>query len=63
MAYKIYAAVLNQRLKKDVEEENILPKTQFGFSKNRNIIDNMYVIEIEKAKHRDNIVYSHFSLI
>ena len=40
-AYKIYASLLNDRLKRDVEEKGILPDTQAGFRKKRGMIDTL----------------------
>ena len=55
-AYKIYTAVLKERLKNDTEEMNILPEIQAGFRKSRSTIDNKYmlqhIIETETAKPR-----------
>ena len=58
-AYKIHAAVLNEHLKKDIEEKNIPPDIQAGFRKSRSTIDNMYmlqhIIERETAKPRGKV--------
>lgn len=45
IGYKIYAAVLNKRLKKDIEKKAILPETQARFKKNRSAIDDIYVLQ------------------
>ena len=51
-AYKIYAAVLNERLKNEIEEKNILPEIQAGFRKSRSTIDNIHILQhiIDKTK-------------
>ncbi|XP_078036902.1 uncharacterized protein LOC144470014 [Augochlora pura] len=44
-AYKIYATILNEKLRKDVEEKGILPDTQAGFRKHSGTIDNAYILQ------------------
>ena len=44
-AYKVYAGILNERLKNDLIEKEILPDTKAGFRKNRCTIDNVYIIQ------------------
>ena len=62
-AYKVYASVLNERLKNDLTEKEILPDTQAGFRKSRSTIDNVYIIqhivqrEMEKKRGK---VYAFF---
>lgn len=43
-AYKIYAMVLQNRLKKEIEEKKLLPETQAGFRRGRSIIDNIFIL-------------------
>lgn len=43
-AYKVYAAVLAERLKEEVETKGILPPSQAGFRKSRGTIDQIYVL-------------------
>ncbi|XP_070525969.1 axoneme-associated protein mst101(2)-like [Cardiocondyla obscurior] len=43
-AYKVYASVLAERLKKDVEEKRILPQSQAGFRKDMGTVDQIYVL-------------------
>ncbi|XP_024884387.1 uncharacterized protein LOC112462700 [Temnothorax curvispinosus] len=43
-AYKIYAAVLAERVMKDVVEKQILPETQAGFRKGRGVMDNIFIL-------------------
>ncbi|XP_024886718.1 uncharacterized protein LOC112464135 [Temnothorax curvispinosus] len=43
-AYKIYAAVLAERLMKDVVEKQILPETQADFRKGRGVMDNIFIL-------------------
>lgn len=49
-AYKLYAGILYERLKADIEEEKILGDTQAGIRKDRCTIDNVYIMQhvIEK---------------
>jgi len=42
--YKVYAAVLTERLRKEIEEKEIVPHNQVGFRKGMGIMDNVYVI-------------------
>ena len=42
MAYKIYAGILNERVKKDIEGK--LAEGQFGFREGRGAIDAIYVL-------------------
>ena len=44
-AYKVYAGILNERLKNDLIEKEILPDTQAGFRKIRCTVDNVYIIQ------------------
>jgi len=43
-AYKIYAMILAERLRKDVEEKGVVPRNQAGFRKGLGAIDNIYVL-------------------
>lgn len=43
-SYKVYAAVLNERLKSDIEGKGILPDVQAGFRKGRSTIDCIYTL-------------------
>jgi len=40
--YKIYAGMLAERLRTDVEEKGIVPDNQVGFKKGKGTIDNVY---------------------
>lgn len=53
--YKIYATILEDKLTKEIEEQNILPDTQAGFRKGRSTIDNIYILNqaIEKELKKD----------
>ena len=42
--YKIYAAVLTKRLRKEVEEKGLLPANQTGFRRGMGTTDNIYVL-------------------
>lgn len=57
--YTVYAAVLAERIRKEVEEKNILPESQAGFRKGRSTMDNLYilnhVIDKELMKKRGRI--------
>lgn len=43
-AYKVYTAIIAERLRKELEEKNILPSSQAGFKKGWGTIDNIYVL-------------------
>ncbi|XP_077280504.1 uncharacterized protein LOC143907534 [Temnothorax americanus] len=43
-AYKVYAAVLAERLRKEVEEKGLLPPSQTGFRRGVGTTDNIYVL-------------------
>ncbi|XP_076301434.1 uncharacterized protein LOC143219315 [Lasioglossum baleicum] len=43
-AYKIYAAVLAERIREEVERKGLLPASQTGFRKGIGCIDNIYVL-------------------
>ena len=42
--YKIYASVLANRLREDVERRELVPQNQTGFRKGMGTIDNVYVL-------------------
>jgi len=44
LAYKLYAAVLAERLGKETEEKSV-SKSQAGFRKDRSTIDNIYILQ------------------
>lgn len=41
-AYKVYAKVLAERLRKEIEEKGMLPEWQVGFRKGKEVMDNIY---------------------
>lgn len=43
-AYKIYAAVLAKKIRKETEWKQIIPQNQIGFRKGMETIDNIYVL-------------------
>lgn len=42
--YKVYVAVLTERLKENLEEKGVIPQNQTGFRKGMGTIDNIYVL-------------------
>lgn len=42
IAYKVYASVLANKLRKEMEEKKLVLQSQVGFRKGRGIIDNIY---------------------
>ncbi|XP_025267961.1 golgin subfamily A member 6-like protein 6 [Camponotus floridanus] len=49
-AYKIYAMILEEKLRKEVERLKLLPETQAGFRKRRSCIDNIFALKIIAEK-------------
>lgn len=43
-SYKIYATVLAERLREEVEEKGMIPPNQTGFRKGMGTIDNIYIV-------------------
>jgi hypothetical protein len=43
--YKLYASVLSERMKREIEEKGVLPDSQAGFRKGRGTVDNMYILD------------------
>lgn len=43
--YKIYALVLTERLRKEVEEKGMLSKNQIRFRKGKGTMDNIFVLK------------------
>lgn len=43
-AYKIYAGILTEKLRKEIKEKKALPETQAGFRRSRSTMDNVYVV-------------------
>ena len=43
-AYKIYAMVLEKRLKEELEKNHIIPETQAGFRSGRSTTDNIFIL-------------------
>lgn len=44
LGYKIYAEWLRRKLNKEIEEKEVLDKTQFGLSKGKGTIASIYVL-------------------
>jgi|GEM_PF-6408525 len=53
-AYKLYAMILEEKLRKEVDRLKLLPETQAGFRKGRSGIENIYIMKTvaEKALSR-----------
>lgn len=49
-AYKIYAIILEGRLREETNQLKILPETQAGFRKGRSCIDNIYALKTAAEK-------------
>lgn len=44
-AYKVYAAILAERLREEIERKGRLPETQAGFRKGRGTMDNIIILQ------------------
>ena len=44
-AYKVYAMVLTERLRKKIENKEILPESKVGFRRGRSTMDNIHTTE------------------
>jgi len=53
-AYKLYAMILEEKLREEVDRLKLLPETQAGFRKGRSGIENIYIMKTaaEKALSR-----------
>lgn len=61
--YKIYAGILNERLKREIEGKNLLYEGQAGFRKGRGTMDNIYILKrvVDDEVHgKGNQVYACF---
>lgn len=60
--YKLYASIINKRLEKFVENNNVLPDCQNGFRKGRSTIDNLYILNtcIQKTIAKGQHLYTVF---
>jgi hypothetical protein len=43
--YKLYASVLSERMKREIEEKGVLPDSQAGFKRGRGTVDNTYILD------------------
>jgi hypothetical protein len=43
--YKLYASVLSERMKREIEEKGVLPDSQAGFRGGRGTVDNVYILD------------------
>lgn len=58
--YKIYTAVLAERLREEVEGKRIIPENQVGFRKGKGVLDNVcvlnYIIQKQINRHKGKLV-------
>lgn len=62
-AYKILAEVLKKKLEGEVEEKELLPKSQAGFRRERGTIDNIFVVNhiVQRdAEENNKKIYAFF---
>lgn len=48
--YKIFAMIIEEKLRKETERLGFLPETQAGFRKRRSGIDNIYILKTAAEK-------------
>lgn len=48
--YKIFARIIEEKLRREIERMGILPETQAGFRKKRSGIDNIYILKTVAEK-------------
>lgn len=64
-AYKVYAVMLAERLRREIKEKGILPKGQVRFGKGREVIDNIYILNYvvkREIARKNNIVATFVDL-
>ena len=59
---KLFSAILNNRLSKSIEENNMLSNAQIGFKKHKRTSDHIFVLKsiIEQCKSRRKPIYACF---
>lgn len=64
-AYKVYAVMLMERLRREIKEKGILPKGQVRFGKGREVIDNIYILNyvVKREIVRRNNIVATFDLV
>jgi len=55
MLHKVYAAILAERLREEVERKGLLPSNQIGFKKGKGTMDNIYVINYLANRKRGKV--------
>lgn len=61
--YKIYAMIIEERLKQELEKNKVLVDIQAGFRKNRSTMDNIYILNYAVEKEiskKEGKVYAFF---
>lgn len=60
-AYKLYASILNERLKNEIDEK--LKEGQFGFKRGRGVMDAVYVINhiVDRDREKKGKVFACFA--
>lgn len=64
IGYKIFARIIEEKLRREIEKMEILPETQAGFRKKRSGIDNIYILktvaekEINKKKGKFYVFFA-----
>lgn len=61
--YKIYAMIIEERLKQELEKNKVLVDIQAGFRKNRSTMDNIYILNYaveKKISKKERKVYAFF---
>lgn len=55
-AYKVYTAILADRLEKEVEEKGIVPEWRAGFKKRKGMMDDIYTVMRRELQGRKRVV-------
>jgi hypothetical protein len=43
--YKLYASILSEKVKREIEEKGVVPDSQAGFRKGRGTMNNVYILD------------------
>lgn len=62
IGYKIYAMMLERRLKEEINKRNIIPDNQAGFRKGRSTTDNIYILNtiVQRQLQNGEKMYATF---
>jgi hypothetical protein len=61
--YKLYASVLSERMKREIEEKGVLPDSQAGFRKGRGTVDNVYILDHLETRYQKKLIVYYSIMI